>query len=136
MAVTNEQVSVFDVGTTTPASLFTDGISGIAAANPVETDAQGNLTFYAAPGDYDLIYVRGDVELRTTITVGAPPATEVPLDQSRTVTASTTVQVGDAGLTLVSNAAGATMVTLPAGLFTYPSTPFTGSVPADGFVPY
>jgi hypothetical protein len=136
LPVTNEEVNVYTVGTTSAAQLYTDAISGVTAANPVETDALGNLAFYAAPGNYDICYVRGDVKLRQTATVGAPPATEVPADESRTVTTSATIQAGDAGLILVCNATESIAVTLPSGLFTYPATPFTGSVPADGFIPY
>ena len=47
--------TVYNKGTTTKASLYTDRTMGTAAANPGVTDADGNLTFWAAPGFYDVL---------------------------------------------------------------------------------
>lgn len=47
--------TVYNVGTTQLASLFTDRTMATAAANPVNSDASGNLTFFAVPGRYDVV---------------------------------------------------------------------------------
>ena len=66
-------VNVYAVGTTTPASLYTDYTNGTAAANPVTTDAAGSFTFFAAAGDLDVVYQAGDTTIRQTITVWLDP---------------------------------------------------------------
>ena len=47
-------VTVYETGTNTLATLYTDATKATAASNPVDTDADGNLTFFADPGQYDL----------------------------------------------------------------------------------
>ena len=59
-------VSVYLVGTTTLASLYTSRTKATAAANPTATDSRGNVSFFADPGDYDLL-CNG-----TTLTVSVP----------------------------------------------------------------
>jgi hypothetical protein len=44
------------------ATLYTDDTKSTTAANPLNTDSLGNLTFYADPGAYDLIAVVGGVD--------------------------------------------------------------------------
>ena len=63
----NLTVHVYAVGTTTPVVLYTDRTKGTVAANPTTTDANGNLTFFAAPGDVDIL---GNTE---RLTVAVPP---------------------------------------------------------------
>lgn len=66
-------VSVYTVGTTTLATLYTDHIAGTAAANPFNTSALGSFHFFAAPGDYDVVFqVETELE-RHTVTVRDDP---------------------------------------------------------------
>ena len=69
-----QRVHVYAVGTTTPSSLYTDRINGTAAVNPVISDSDGSVNFFAVAGDYDLVWDEGDLLLRTTITVRPDPA--------------------------------------------------------------
>jgi hypothetical protein len=64
-------VTVYLTGTTTPASLYTDHTKATAQTNPVTTDGNGNLTFNAVPGIYDLSFTVGGVA--TTLTVEVLP---------------------------------------------------------------
>ena len=64
--VTSSPVTVYNHGTLTAATLYTDQTKGAAATNPINTDGLGNLTFYAVPGLYDLAF-----------TVGGVPTTQV-----------------------------------------------------------
>lgn len=48
-------VSVFLRGTTTLATLYTSRTKATTVANPTVTDARGNLSLYADPGEYDLL---------------------------------------------------------------------------------
>jgi hypothetical protein len=52
--VRDKGVSVFVTGTNTLAQLYTSILGTTTAANPVLTDAYGNLTFYVDPGVYEL----------------------------------------------------------------------------------
>lgn len=54
-------VTVLVAGTATPASLKTDATGATPLANPVTTDAYGNLTFYVEQGSYDLVVNGGKV---------------------------------------------------------------------------
>lgn len=54
------EVSIFLHGTQTLADLYTDRTKATRAANPTATDALGNLSFFADPGEYD-IYGNGQV---------------------------------------------------------------------------
>lgn len=47
------EVRIVMAGTSTLATLYTDRTKAVEAANPVLTDAKGNLTFFAEPGDYE-----------------------------------------------------------------------------------
>lgn len=49
--------------TSTHVSLFADAAGNMALANPVPTDSSGNLFFYAAPGEYDIIANGGRVPI-------------------------------------------------------------------------
>lgn len=71
-------VEVCEVGTTTAASLYTDTSSGDAAPNPITTDGYGMLTFFAAAGHYDLVFVSDDTRRRVTVTVQPDPAQPWP----------------------------------------------------------
>lgn len=48
-------VNVYQHGTQTPVTLWTDRTKATVAANPVSTDQYGNLLFYTDPGIYDLV---------------------------------------------------------------------------------
>lgn len=52
-------VTVYQHGTTTPATLYTDRTKATTATNPVTTDASGNLVFWADPGLYDVTAASG-----------------------------------------------------------------------------
>ncbi len=64
----NTQVTVYSSGTL--ASLYTDKDTGTAAPNPVAADAFGNFQFYAASGDYELVYPGVEI----TVTVWPDPS--------------------------------------------------------------
>lgn len=53
--ISGASATVYDVGTTTKATLYTDRTKATTAANPVLADSYGNLTFFADPGQYDLL---------------------------------------------------------------------------------
>lgn len=53
-------------GTVTAAALYTDRTKATGATNPVQTNASGNLSFYADPGLYDLVFSTG------TVTINVP----------------------------------------------------------------
>lgn len=82
-----QQISVYTVGTTTLSTLYTDHIAGTAAANPVITDQMGNYSFFAAPGDYDIVFQVGTVDIRHTITVRDDPQNS-PFSQTATTVAN------------------------------------------------
>ena len=67
-------VSVFTHGTTTLVSTYTDHSTGTAAANPVTTDAEGTLSFFAVAGDLDLAWSVGDLERTAFITLQPHPS--------------------------------------------------------------
>jgi len=93
-------VTVYLHGTTTAASLYTDQTGGTAATNPVNTDTLGNLSFYAAPGLYDLSFTVGGVA--STLTVEVVPY------YSGLVTASARVQPSGAQTLTFVNGTGTT----------------------------
>lgn len=81
-------VYVYDTGTTTLATLYTDYAGTVSAGNPVTTDADGEYWVYMTPGGYDVNYVhagrqidvwkygvptsvRGDVFTTVTVTGAA-----------------------------------------------------------------
>jgi hypothetical protein len=66
-------VSVCTTGTSTLASLYTDHTNGTAAPNPVTTDEDGNLQFFAMAGDVDLKYPVGSATRKITVTVRPDP---------------------------------------------------------------
>jgi hypothetical protein len=49
----------------TPVSIFSDAAGAVPAANPISTDAYGNLFFYAQIGEYDLLV--GDARVPISI---------------------------------------------------------------------
>ncbi len=54
-------VRVNEAGTETLATLYTDKTRTAEAANPVTVDALGNVTFFADPGDYDMLLITNGV---------------------------------------------------------------------------
>lgn len=68
----NLGVSVYPRGSSVLATLYADRLKASSLANPTATDAKGNLSFYANPGDYDLVFV-GDTALYP-ITIQPDPA--------------------------------------------------------------
>lgn len=69
--VTSTAVTVFQSDGSTVATLYTDQTKTTTVANPVSTDANGNLTFYTSPGEYVLSYSVGGVPTTKTIEVDA-----------------------------------------------------------------
>ncbi len=73
--VTSTPVTVYDSDGTTLASLYatpavnTPPSYTSAGANPVSTDAYGNLLFYAAPGQYVLSFIVGGVATTKVVIV-------------------------------------------------------------------
>ena len=63
-------VNVYAVGTTTPIQLYTSRTMLTTAANPTMTDTNGNLTFFCAPGEVDIL---GNNQ-RQTVVVNPDPA--------------------------------------------------------------
>jgi hypothetical protein len=51
----NLAVTVYLTGTQTLTTLYTDRTQVTQAVNPTSTDINGNLSFYAAPGRYDIV---------------------------------------------------------------------------------
>lgn len=51
----NLSVTIFEHGTDTMATLYTDRTKDSTTANPFETDSIGNLTFFVDPGQYDIV---------------------------------------------------------------------------------
>jgi hypothetical protein len=74
----NTSVSVFNVGTTTLASIYTDKINAVVAPNPVTADNFGSFGFFAVPGDYSLAWAQDDAEVTVTITVPPDPTEAWP----------------------------------------------------------
>ena len=56
------QVRVLLAGTATPATLYTDRTKTTGAANPFTVDSPGNVTCFAAPGDYDTKWITNGVD--------------------------------------------------------------------------
>lgn len=52
----NVALMVVSVGTSTPIPLYSNINGSVALANPVSTDGDGNLFFYAEQGQYELLY--------------------------------------------------------------------------------
>lgn len=69
----SQLVSVRLRGSWALANLYSDAEETTAAENPVMTDVAGNLTFFAEPGYYDLVY--GTAEF--PIVVGSPGGSSV-----------------------------------------------------------
>lgn len=65
------QVSVYLVGSSTPATLYSDRLKTSTMSNPVAIDSRGNLTFFADPGQYDIRLLTNGVE-GTAVTVNVP----------------------------------------------------------------
>lgn len=67
------QVSVFDHGTRTLATLYATRSGTTTVANPLPAGANGNLTFFAAYGTYDLVVTGGDIAETVTVCVRPDP---------------------------------------------------------------
>ena len=52
----SKQITVYETGTSTLATLYTSRTKAVTAANPFTTDARGNGSFFANPGEYDIAY--------------------------------------------------------------------------------
>lgn len=113
-------VTVYQHGTTTPATLYTDRTKTVQASNPVTTDASGNLVFYAAPGLYDVTAASGG-----TVTVAVPVD---PADLAAAATGTTQGLVKLAG-DLAGTADAPTVPGLTSKLSTAYSGPSTLAAP-------
>lgn len=101
-------VTVYQSDGTTPATLYTTRTKSATAANPVDTDSRGNLTFYADPGDYVL-----DID-GSTVSITVPVDTiEVAQDSdlaAYTPTANDAVFVSHGATAGTARPAGAGLV--------------------------
>lgn len=61
----NAPITVVQVGTMVPITLYTSRTKAVVAANPFNTDARGNGSFFADPGEYDIMFAGW----RLTVTV-------------------------------------------------------------------
>ena len=86
-------VSVYPHGSSALASLYTDRTMATAAANPVTTDGEGNLTFFAAPGQYDLLPAgfANKVTVAVPVDPGELAADYLPLSGAAAAVVSTPV---------------------------------------------
>jgi hypothetical protein len=115
-------ISVFNTGTEVLASLYTDYISGSAAPNPLTADFEGNFSFFAAPGYYDVVYdsANESVAVRFTVTVRADYQVKGACGTAGACGISGTAGVcgvsGTAGACGVSGVAGACGLTGACGL--------------------
>lgn len=86
--VPSTPVTVYDgTGTSTAATLYTDETATTTASNPVNTDAYGNLTFFATPGQYTIQFTSGGNTTTLTITVPPWPVRGATQDVSSTMAA-------------------------------------------------
>lgn len=76
----SRQIQVDIVGTSTPATLYVDALRTTTAANPVTTDANGNLSFFAEPGRVDIKLVTAGVPGDPLTVVVAPDPAEADAD--------------------------------------------------------
>ena len=127
--------TIYNTGTTTKATLYTDRTKGTTAPNPGATDAEGNLTFYAAPGIYDILCNK----VTLTVTVYPDPADLVDNDVAGSTatqfvlspiaaTGPATVSATPGQYIIAATAGGAVTVNLPAT----PADLTTIGVIADG----
>jgi hypothetical protein len=71
-------VTVYDHGTTTPATLYATAAGTTSLTNPLPADAGGSVTFYAAAGTYDIGCALGDIDHRVPVTVAPNPSLSWP----------------------------------------------------------
>lgn len=69
-------VTVFEAGTQTPASLFSDDALSVPIENPTLADSDGVVNFYVASNEYDLLIHRFDIEDRLLENVAIISAAE------------------------------------------------------------
>lgn len=74
-AITTAEVTVFESDGTTEASLYTDSDKGTSAANPTSPTANGNLEFYADPGEYIIsVVIDGEIVFTDPVFVHPDPS--------------------------------------------------------------
>lgn len=71
--VTGINVFVFLPGTTTKAVLYLDSAGEFSRANPIRSDEQGRIAFYAEQGAYDLVINSTRFAINISDNVGDPP---------------------------------------------------------------
>lgn len=71
---TSTPVNVYETGTTTPVSLYTDITGATGASNPVSTTSLGDLTFFCQAQVVDLNFTVGGIP--TTLTVVVYPSAD------------------------------------------------------------
>lgn len=76
----SRQIQVDVVGTSTPVTLYTDASRTTTATNPVTTDVNGNLSFFAEPGRVDIKLVTAGVPGDALTVVVAPDPSEADAD--------------------------------------------------------
>jgi hypothetical protein len=73
-ALVSTEVRVYVAGTDDVAALFTSRTKAVAAVNPTLTGTDGNLSFYADPGAYEIAAIVAGVEqARKAAVVGLDP---------------------------------------------------------------
>lgn len=74
-ALVGAQVYVYEDGSGTLATLYSDKIKSSTVSNPVTADAYGNAEFFTVPGTYDItVKVNGVTRLTDNVTVPVDPA--------------------------------------------------------------
>lgn len=63
-ALPDVDITVYDAGTVSPATLYTNRTGGTTQANPFATDETGLVQFWAEPGSYDLVWSDSELPQR------------------------------------------------------------------------
>lgn len=138
---TSTPVNVYQTGTTTPVSLFTDATGGTSASNPVNTNSLGDLTFFTAGGPVDLNFTVGGIPTTITVIVYPNPSDSgwVTPTLGNGFTAGSTAPADRlAGNTmrlrgvLVAGASSANLAAWTLATGSRPSTPFEQIVAVSG----
>lgn len=115
----SKPVYVYEPGTLTLATLYTDRTKSTTATNPVTTDTNGNGSFFADPGEYDLHY--NNVTVAVTVFTDPEEVDDAVGQQGpQGIQGIQGIQgpkgdTGDTGATGAAGATGATGATGPAG---------------------
>ena len=98
----NVEISVYEDGTNTLATLYSSSTGG-AQANPVSTDSYGNLVFWLAGGDYELEYNGHRVPFSTYVTGNVEHAPQHDAGESDPISGLSPSQVTGTAAVLGAN---------------------------------